>query len=148
MDQPPPTEPTPENRPSPVNGQPPPASHTWRPGQSGNPKGRPKSVSVMASVREFLQRTEYTIPPDKEGEPATLVKLPPGVTVADLLAQIVIRQALRGNYNFIRELLDRIDGRVPAKIESKGFTLADVVAEAEAAAKAHKPAERPGRTDQ
>jgi len=104
----------------------------------------------MASVREFLQRTEYTIPSDKEGEPPTLVKLPPGVTVADLLAQIVIRQALRGNYNFIRELLDRIDGRVPAKIESKGFTLADVVAEAEAAAKAHKPAERPGpgRTDQ
>jgi hypothetical protein len=46
----------PNIRPSPINGVVPPAEHQWRPGQSGNPGGRPRGKSLTSLLREQLAR--------------------------------------------------------------------------------------------
>ena len=125
---------------SPRSGLPPPAEHRWKPGQSGNPRGRPKQ-SITALVREVLARSEF-VTYDKAGQPQ-VNRLPEGVTVADLVAEVIVRQALKGDYPFMKELLERTEGKVPARPAPKGFRLADLVAEAEAAAAEFRPAGRP-----
>jgi hypothetical protein len=39
--------------------------------------------------------------------------LPDGQQVADLLAQVILQKALKGDIAFVREALDRAEGRVP-----------------------------------
>jgi hypothetical protein len=79
---------------SPLNGVVPPVEHRWRKGQSGNPGGRPKGQSITAALREALQREHN------------------GRTVAQHLADQIIKEALRGKFPFAKEVLDRADGKV------------------------------------
>lgn len=76
--------------------------HQWKPGQSGNPSGRPKgAVSLTAKLRQALE-----------------VEIKPGLTTADLLVKVAIKAASKGDYKFWKEILDRIDGKVPDKIQT------------------------------
>jgi hypothetical protein len=88
----------------------------WEKGQSGNPAGRPKEklltdairVRLKYTVGQFLTKEEVA----KYGFSAEQQKL----TVAELLADRFIRAALAGNSEGtrqFRELMDRIEGRVP-----------------------------------
>jgi hypothetical protein len=40
-------------------------------------------------------------------------ELPEGMCVADLLALVIVKQAIRGKFAFVREVLERMDGKVP-----------------------------------
>lgn len=66
------------------------------PGQSGNLKGRPKGSSVTARLRKILENDDGN--------------------VAEAIAQVIIREALKGRFRFIKEILDRVDGKVPNRV--------------------------------
>ena len=68
------------------------------PGQSGNPGGQRKGKRITTLIREALER-------EHEGK-----------RVVEALAEIMIREALRGDFRFAKEILERIDGKVPDRI--------------------------------
>lgn len=68
----------------------------FKPGQSGNPGGRPKgSCSVAAIIRQLLTDEE----------------------TATKLAKAILSQAARGNGAAIKQVLDRTDGPVQQKVD-------------------------------
>ena len=73
----------------------------WLPGQSGNPKGRPKS-SIIAILREKLEQ--------KGDDGRTKAE-----TVADILYEMATSKGVRGQIPALIELLDRIEGKVADK---------------------------------
>ena len=79
----------------------------WR----GNPGGRPRGRSVTARLRDLLDAV------DIGGKP-----LPDGKQVADLLAEVLIKNALKGDHRFVATVLDRTEGRVVDKAETQAET--------------------------
>jgi hypothetical protein len=74
----------------------PPKSSQFKPGQSGNPKGRPKGKTVSERMRDMLQ----------EVDPAT------GEIVAEMIARRMVEAAMNeGGLAWIVELLDRTEGK-------------------------------------
>src|SRR4051812_18914927 len=86
------------NRRAGKNGNPPPEAHRFPPGRSGNPGGRPPGRSLTALLREILDSGTF-------GGKA----LPQGKTVADVLAEVFVREALKGKFPFAKEVLERVD---------------------------------------
>ena len=80
---------------------PPPTSGKWQPGQSGNPKGRPPGKMYKAALREALRKLADNGDPQQ-----TLEEIATG--------QIV--KAKAGDTAAAKELVDRLDGRVPQAI--------------------------------
>ncbi len=80
--------------------------HRFKKGQSGNPSGRPKgSVSLITRLKQMLHDTP------KQGE----------AFIRDL-----IQQARAGNAPYMREIMDRLEGKIPDELHvSGGFDLAD-----------------------
>lgn len=80
---------------------PPPPEHTkWKPGQSGNPKGRPPKAKVWedALIAAIARKAS--------GEPDILLKL----------ADALIEKVRTGDVGAIKEFGDRMDGKVPQAI--------------------------------
>lgn len=76
--------------------------YQFKPGQSGNPAGRPKGVKyVSEAVREFLERA---LAPGSE------------YSLADALAKALIDQALAGDVSALREVMDRAEGKVAVAV--------------------------------
>src|SRR5690242_3278625 len=69
---------------SPRSGTPPPAGSPWKKGESGNPKGRPKSASVTEALRRLLEQEHR------------------GVPIAELVAQRLLKEALSGSSPLLR----------------------------------------------
>lgn len=68
----------------------------FKPGQSGNPSGRPKgSVSLIAELRKILNET------DKKTRKKN----------SQLVMEKLLEHAKKGNIKHIREILDRIEGK-------------------------------------
>jgi hypothetical protein len=76
------------------NRKPPPEAYRWKPGQSGNPGGRPRVESITAKLRRVLEQEHG------------------GKAIADLVAERIVKEALSGKFPFAKELLDRLEGRV------------------------------------
>ena len=74
----------------------------WKPGESGNPGGRPKGTSITARLRKLVEKNE--------GE------------VADALCKAIVKAGLKGDYRFVKEILDRLDGPVKQQIEGNMTT--------------------------
>ena len=69
----------------------------WRPGTSGNPRGRPpKAACVTDHLRRLLAET---------------LRGDSRITHAEALARVLLTEALRGDRHAIREVLDRVEGR-------------------------------------
>lgn len=76
----------------------------WKPGQSGNPKGRPpKHESLTSLLKEELDQAS---PQDKEGR-----------TWKELIVLATLRLAVAGNRTALREVWDRSDGKVTKQFE-------------------------------
>jgi hypothetical protein len=71
----------------------------WKPGQSGNPGGRPKKRPVSEELASLLGENDGA--------------------ASKALAKVLLREALKGDIAFVRELLNRIEGKVPDKVEVK-----------------------------
>ncbi len=78
----------------------------FKPGQCGNPNGRPKGSGVTDRLKKLLDE-EVTL----KGKQTTM---------AEALAQVVLNKALKGDHKFVKELLDRVEGKVTDKLEVEG----------------------------
>ena len=81
---------------------PPPVETRFKPGQSGNPSGRPKGgKSITAALRHLID----------DGLD--------GKDLAEELARLAIKRAMQGDFKFWDAIVERIDGKVVEKIESE-----------------------------
>ena len=77
----------------------------WKPGQSGNPAGRPKNL-VTDAYRELLGQP---FPGDTQGR-----------TYAQLIALAQVKEAIRGETKAAIEITDRTEGKSRQEIELTG----------------------------
>ena len=77
----------------------------WKPGQSGNPGGRPRRKPVTDRLRDILEST------DKNGK-----------TVADRIVEAIRDAAIGGDVRFVELILDRIEGKVPNILQVDDFS--------------------------
>ena len=72
----------------------------WKPGQSGNPKGRPKGRGLTDRLRAALDADDGS--------------------AAERIVQTVVEAAERGDAALIRLIWDRLEGRTPTRREMEG----------------------------
>jgi hypothetical protein len=85
------------------------AKGKWLPGRCPNPAGRPKgSRSLTTILREILARRLH---PEDTAEDA--------LTRAEAFVEAVLAQAESGNATCAKEIWERMDGKVPDRIEAK-----------------------------
>jgi len=73
-----------------------PGQHLFQPGVSGNPNGRPSTRRLTAKLREALDKND--------GE---MVKA---------LVNVACQRALKGDFRYFKEIIDRVEGKVPDRI--------------------------------
>jgi hypothetical protein len=87
--------------------------HKFKPGQSGNPAGKPKGIEHSKTrLQRLLKLTEKMQNP-VTGELEDF-------SVMEQIDMIMISQARKGNLKAVRELLDRLEGRPTVSVESTG----------------------------
>ena len=86
---------------------------TFQPGQSGNPKGRPKKGYSIREHLRGLMGEEITIP-GKDGKPDTI--MPKGAFLSTKLFQL----AASGDLAAIKMCLDNVDGPPAQAMELSG----------------------------
>jgi hypothetical protein len=87
--------------------KPPPAEYRFKPGQSGNPKGRPKGTKNFKTMFEMAC---------KEVAKSLNLGEEPDRMMLKIL-QTGIKKALKGNYPFYKDTLDRYFGKATEKAE-------------------------------
>jgi hypothetical protein len=73
----------------------------WQPGQSGNPKGRPRTKPLTDRLREAIEAV------DDEGR-----------SVADRIVEKWIERASGGDVMALKEMLNRLEGKAPLRVEA------------------------------
>jgi len=82
--------------------------HGWKPGQSGNPKGRPpKPICLTGLFKELLTEID---PNDTAGRQR-----------CHRFAERALLQAENGNAAYFKEIMDRMEGKVKLPIEAEGI---------------------------
>lgn len=76
---------------------------SYKPGQSGNPNGRPKRDWTWSGVLEKAVQEELN-----------------GVALKDAVAKSLIKEALKGNVIAAKELMNRMDGMPQQDVTSGG----------------------------
>ena len=92
------------------------ANHLWEPGESGNPKGRPKGAKdgIAARLRRVLRQ---------KATQAMLARIrglgldPEDATVEQALACSMVANAIEGDVQAAKVVLDRTDGPVVAILD-------------------------------
>ena len=75
----------------------------WKPGQSGNPKGRPKKdMSLTSLLKKYLEEVPNVM---VDNQPNTR-------TWRELIVQAWLFGSYRGNATLFKELLERLEGKV------------------------------------
>lgn len=75
-------------------------AYSFKPGQSGNPKGgRSGRLSLTKRLRQLLSQPAFANDPD-------------GQTKADVVVEMAVQAAAQGDSNFFKEIMNRIDGKV------------------------------------
>ena len=69
----------------------------FRPGQSGNPAGRPKSITLSEAYRKMLSQVDESDPESR--------------TRAEVLAEQMYAKAKTGDVQALREIADRVEGK-------------------------------------
>src|SRR5262245_53752211 len=77
--------------------------HAFKPGQSGNPGGRPKTCDLIEAYREQLAKV--------------IANDPEGRTFAEVIAETMIYAAARGNRGAAREIADRVYGKPRQQVD-------------------------------
>ena len=80
---------------------------SWKKGQSGNPKGRPRKEDCLTSL--LKEEIEEICPKDKEKR-----------TWKELIVLATMQLAMKGNATALKEIWERMDGKVRDKLELTG----------------------------
>lgn len=97
-------------------------AHDFRPGQSGNPGGRPKKLPITDYLKIQL---EQPIPPAmlnamrESARSAFLEVYGPSPTFGQMLAFKLVQMAAKGNMLAMNTLLDRTEGKVTQKVSGE-----------------------------
>lgn len=84
----------------------------WKPGQSGNPKGRPrKEVCVTSLIKQYL------------GE---IADTRTGKTHEALLAEAIVAGAIKLHPTALKELLGRVDGSILERMKIDGSSRVEI----------------------
>lgn len=85
----------------------------WKPGQSGNPLGRPKNdFSFVTQFRHsFTKKASELIPTKKAAE--SLGINPESITIGELYAVSMLTESMKGRDSIAKEIINRLDGKVP-----------------------------------
>jgi len=75
----------------------------FMPGQSGNPLGRPKGKTLTSIIREAVEEIEGA------------------KTLGRILVETAISEARSGNFQFFKEIMERVDGKVTDKLAVTGI---------------------------
>lgn len=96
----------------------------WQKGQSGNPKGRPaKEKCLSFYLRDYMGKKASSI--KILGQFAVTLGMDPDkVTVGEVIATNMFVQAL-GDASVLRELFNRLEGKVPDKIQATIHPMSD-----------------------
>lgn len=87
----------------------------FKPGQSGNPKGRPKGARQLSTILKDALRQ---IAKSKDGKPLLDPETNEPVTYEVALIKRVIEKAvMKGDYKTIELIFDRIEGKPRQKID-------------------------------
>ena len=81
----------------------PPVNKRWPRGVSPNPKGRPKKASLTYLIERVLR--EKVESPDGKRR-----------ALADIIARVFVKEAAKGKFPFAKEVIDRVDGKVPDRV--------------------------------
>lgn len=81
----------------------------WKPGQSGNPGGRPKRTPLIDACREVLNQL---MPGDAKGR-----------TYARAIAEKLATKAVEGDIRAAQELADRAEGKARQTLQIENTTL-------------------------
>ena len=92
----------------------PPIAHRFKPGQSGNPSGRPKKKPLTEALERLL--IDGIVPDDADGVASLFV----GKKWADVVARGLITSAIAGDAPAFREAADRVEGKVTEKVQHSG----------------------------
>ena len=76
----------------------------WKPGQSGNPSGRPHTKPISD---RYAYVAEETLPESIQRK----LKLGPGATYGDAIALLTFHAALEGDIAATREIREAIEGK-------------------------------------
>lgn len=90
----------------------------WKPGQSGNPNGRPKKNPVTEALKVFLDQpvpVKYIRQMKRKG-----LTLEPNATWRDVIGYAQLIEASKGNTKAFIAIADRIEGKPKQKIEIDG----------------------------
>ncbi len=87
--------------------------YKWKPGQSGNPGGRPKKTSISDAYAKHVGKS---VPEDVRLK----LRLPKGSTWADAMAVGQIRSAVKGKTDAAREIADRVEGKTAQAVTGEG----------------------------
>ena len=87
----------------------------WKPGESGNPSGRPKRMSISDIYAELLER-----PLPEEVRRKLKLKPSEGITFAEALALSVLEKALDGNLAAVREVREATEGKANVRPNTIG----------------------------
>jgi cell division GTPase FtsZ len=74
--------------------------YQWKPGQTGNPKGRPRRKRITDALSEFLDAVDAN-----------------GVSAAQKIAIAMIMQAMKGDIQHAKEILNRTEGAVKQSVD-------------------------------
>ena len=85
----------------------------WKPGQSGNPSGRPKTRPISDA---YLAVADLPLPEDWRLK----LKLPKGATYRQAVALRQFHQAIKGIPQAAREIREAIEGKSSQRIELTG----------------------------
>ncbi|HXJ59424.1 MAG TPA: hypothetical protein VNU68_22500 [Verrucomicrobiae bacterium] len=77
------------------------------------PVKKPQPITGLLKKALYGTRFAYL---DRVTEELKTVDLPEGVTVRDVIMGVMIERAVHGDIHFVRELLNRVEGKVPARI--------------------------------
>ena len=100
------------------------AEKMWKPGQSGNPGGRPKRKPLTDAYSALLGQT---VPP----EIARQLRISETSTYAEVVAMALLKEAVKGKVNAAAELADRVEGRVMERVQvsATGDPLGELLSE-------------------
>ena len=85
----------------------------WKPGQSGNPAGKPKGTEHSSTRLKRLLEAVGKMKNPLTGQMEEFSGL-------EMMDAAIIARAMKGDVGAYREILDRLEGKVPAKTEVVG----------------------------
>jgi hypothetical protein len=96
----------------------------FKPGESGNPSGRPKRQPLTDYLKEQLEQEipKSMLDAMKEGPRAVFIEVyGPTPTFGQMIAFKLVQMSAKGDVMAMRELLDRVEGKVAQKTQLTGL---------------------------